>query len=153
MSFTIFQNEKTPFQAIKTRSSKSRKIEIFPKNLVHGFGRKLEIFFIFLISAKQLSKMCLKVFQKEKKLFQTIKRTSQKKSKIWNFFFIGKIAQQNVFESIVKRKQVFPDYKKNKLKKWIKIGIFPKGLVHGFGERFFFIQNIIQHSFLRCFYQ
>ena len=31
MSFTIFQNEKTPFQAIKTRSSKSRKIDIFPK--------------------------------------------------------------------------------------------------------------------------
>ena len=78
-------------------------------------------------------------FLERKKLFQTIKRTSQKKSKIWNFFFIGKIVQQNVFESIVKRKQVFPDYKKNKLKKWIKIGIFPKGLVHGFGERFFSI--------------
>ena len=29
--------QKTPFQAVKTRSSKSRKIEIFPKNLVHGF--------------------------------------------------------------------------------------------------------------------
>ena len=52
---------------------------------------------------------------------------------------VGKIAQQNVFESILKRKQVFPDYKNNKLKKWIKIGIFPKGLVHGFGERFFSI--------------
>ena len=36
MSFTIFQNEKTPFQAIKTRSSKSRKIDIFPKGLTHG---------------------------------------------------------------------------------------------------------------------
>ena len=29
MSFTIFQNKKTPFQAVKTRSSKTRKIEIF----------------------------------------------------------------------------------------------------------------------------
>ena len=31
MSFTIFLNEKTPFKAIKTRSSKSRKIDIFQK--------------------------------------------------------------------------------------------------------------------------
>ena len=44
MSFTIFQNEKTPFQAIKTRSSKSRKIDIFPKWLTHGFGPKMAIF-------------------------------------------------------------------------------------------------------------
>ena len=32
-SFTIFQNAKTSFQVIKTRSSKSRKIDIF-----HGVG-------------------------------------------------------------------------------------------------------------------
>ena len=29
----IFQNEKTPFQAIKTRSPKSLKIDIFPKGV------------------------------------------------------------------------------------------------------------------------
>ena len=44
MCFTIFQNEKTPFQPIKKRSSKSRKIEIFPKGLTHGFGQKTAIF-------------------------------------------------------------------------------------------------------------
>ena len=44
MSFMIFQNEKTPFQAIKTRSSKSRKIDIFSKGLTHGFGLKMAIF-------------------------------------------------------------------------------------------------------------
>ena len=44
MCFTIFQNEKTPFQPIKKRSSKSRKIEIFPKGLTHGFGQKMAIF-------------------------------------------------------------------------------------------------------------
>ena len=44
MCFTIFQNKKTPFQAIKTRSSKSRKIDIFPKGLTHGFGPKMAIF-------------------------------------------------------------------------------------------------------------
>ena len=33
-----------PFQAIKTRSSsKSRKIDIFPKGLTHGFGPKMAI--------------------------------------------------------------------------------------------------------------
>ena len=43
MSFTIFQNERTPFQAIKTRSKKYRKIEIFSKGFVPGFGEKLAI--------------------------------------------------------------------------------------------------------------
>ena len=44
MCFTIFWNEKTCFKAIKTRSTKSRKIAIFLKGLVHGFGQKLAIF-------------------------------------------------------------------------------------------------------------
>ena len=44
MSFTFFWNEKTHFYAIKTRSSKSRKIDIFPKGLVRGF---FPIFAIF----------------------------------------------------------------------------------------------------------
>ena len=34
--FTIFYNEKTPFSAIKTRNSKSRKPDIFPKGLTNG---------------------------------------------------------------------------------------------------------------------
>ena len=50
MSFMIFQNEKTPFQAIKTRSSKSRKIDIFPKGLTNGFGPKMAIFPTFFLA-------------------------------------------------------------------------------------------------------
>ena len=42
--FMIYQNEKTHFQAIKTRSSKRRKIDIFAKGLTHGFAPKLAIF-------------------------------------------------------------------------------------------------------------
>ena len=40
-----------PFWAIKTRSSKSQKIEIFPNglDLVHGFGPKLAIFSSFVL--------------------------------------------------------------------------------------------------------
>ena len=44
MSFTIFQKEKRPFQAINTRSSKSRKIAIIPKGLTHGFGPLMALF-------------------------------------------------------------------------------------------------------------
>ena len=46
MSFTIFYNEKTPFKAIKQGSSKSRKIDISPKGLTHGFCQKMAIFSI-----------------------------------------------------------------------------------------------------------
>ena len=35
---------KTPFLASRTRSSKIRKIDIFPKGLAHGFGPKMAIF-------------------------------------------------------------------------------------------------------------
>ena len=35
---------KKSFYAIKTKSSKSRKIDIFPKGLTHGFGPKMAIF-------------------------------------------------------------------------------------------------------------
>ena len=43
MSFMIFENEKTPFQALKTRRLKSPKIDIFSKGLTHGFGSKIAI--------------------------------------------------------------------------------------------------------------
>ena len=44
MTLTIFYNEKTPFLAIKTKSSEFRKIEIFPQELTHGFGPNMAIF-------------------------------------------------------------------------------------------------------------
>ena len=42
--YDILQQKKTTFYVIKTRSSKSRKIEIFPKGLTHSFGEKMAIF-------------------------------------------------------------------------------------------------------------
>ena len=55
MSLTIFSNEKTPFLGIKTRSSKSRKIDIFQKGLTPGFGLKNGHFsnFFFLGNLEQ----------------------------------------------------------------------------------------------------
>ena len=49
MSLTIFFKEKTPFWAIKTIVSKSRKIDILAKGLTHGFGPRMAIFPTFLL--------------------------------------------------------------------------------------------------------
>ena len=80
MSFTIFKNEKTPFNAIKTRSSKSRKIDIFPKGLTHGFGSKMAIFQrLFLGNVRQEN-----VFHdilEQKNAFLGYKKKKLKKSK------------------------------------------------------------------------
>ena len=66
MSFTIFQKEKTPFQAIKTRSSKSQKIDGFPKEFTHGFGPKMAIFFNFFLRQYSPAK-CLLQYSRTKK--------------------------------------------------------------------------------------
>ena len=82
MSFMIFYNEKTPFQAIKTRSSKSRKIDIFPKGLTRDFKIKMAIFPNFFFQAIQARKMSFIIFYNEKSPFQAIKKRSSKSRKI-----------------------------------------------------------------------
>ena len=78
MSFPIFQDEKTPFQAIKTRTAKSPIIDIFPKGLTHGFGPKVAIFPTFFFQEIQARKMSFTIFQNEKTRFQAIKTRSSK---------------------------------------------------------------------------
>ena len=48
MFYDIIDRKNACF-AIKTRSSKSGKIAIFPKGLVHGFCEKLSIFLFFVL--------------------------------------------------------------------------------------------------------
>ena len=145
MSFTIFQNEKTLFQAIKTRSSKSRKIDIFPKGLTHGFAPKMAIFPIFFFQAIQARNMSFTIFQKEKTPFQAIKTKSLNSRKIdifskglpmvlvqkWQFF------QLFFFQAIQPREMSFTIFQKEKTpfqptktrsSKRRKIDIFPKAL-------------------------
>ena len=135
MSLMIFQNEKTPFQAITTRTPKSRKIDIFPKGLTHGFGPKMAIFPTFFFQAIQDRKMSLMIFQNEKTPFQAIKTRSRKSRKIDifpkglthgfspkmaifpTFLFLGNIGQENVFYDILERKNAFLGYKNKKSKK------------------------------------
>ena len=65
----LFQNKNTPLQDIKTRSSKSQKIEIFPKGLVHGFRQKLAIFPSFYFRQYD-QKKSFKIFENEKQEVQ-----------------------------------------------------------------------------------
>ena len=70
MSFTIFQNKKTAFQFIKTRSSKSPKIDIFSKELTNRFGPKMAIFpSFFFFSLYRPGKCLLRYSIKKKHLF------------------------------------------------------------------------------------
>ena len=147
----IFQNEKTPFKALKTRSPKSRKIDIFPKRLTHGFGLKMPIFPTFF-QAIQPRKLSFMIFSNEKTPFQAIKTSGLKNRKfdifskglthgfgpemaiIRAFFFRGNIVQENVLYDILERKTPFQGIKTRGLKSR-KIDIFSKGLTHGFGPK------------------
>ena len=51
--------QKNAFLAHKKRSSKSRKIEIFPKGLAHGFGQKMAIFPCFFLGQYRQGKCVL----------------------------------------------------------------------------------------------
>ena len=149
MSFTILQSEKTPFQAIKTRSSKTRNIDIFPKGLTHAFGRKMAIFPIFFFYPIQARKMSFTIFQSEKTFFQPIKTRIPKNRKIDIFHkelthgFGPKIVIFSTFSFQEKQDRkvsftIFQSEKtpfqaiKTRSSKSRKIDIFPQGLTHGF---------------------
>ena len=88
ISFTIFQNEKTTLQAVKTRSLKSRKIDIFPKGLTHGFNPKMAITLTFIFEVIQARKMSFMIFLNEKTPFYA-KKTRNSKGQKLTFFLRG----------------------------------------------------------------
>ena len=152
MSFRTFQNEKKPFQALKTRSLKGRKIAIFLKGLTYGFSPKMAIFLTSFFQAKQARKMSLTIFQNEKTPFQAIKTRRTKSRKIVIFlkgypmifgqkcqflqllFFSAKQARKMSFTLFYNEKTPFLAIKTRKSKSR-KIAIFPKGLTHGFSSK------------------
>ena len=84
MSFTIFWHEETPFLAIK-RSWKSRKIDIFPKRLTHGFGPKMVMFpTFFFLGNKGVENGFYDILER-KNAFLGYKNKKLKKSKNWHF--------------------------------------------------------------------
>ena len=114
---------------------KSRKIDIFPKGLTHGFGPNIAIFPTIFLQAIQARKMSFTIFQNEKTNFQTIKRTSSKTQKIdifskrlthgfgpqmadfSTFFLFMQYTPGKCLYDILQRKNAFLDYKKKKFKK------------------------------------
>ena len=130
MSFMICQNEKMPFQGLKTRSSKSRKIDIFPKGLTHGFGPKMAIFSIFFFVGNKGQENVFMIFFNEKRFFQAIKIRSSNSRKIeiflmvsvqelpyFQLFFSGNLGQEKVFYDILEEENVFLGLKNQKFKK------------------------------------
>ena len=135
MSFTIFQTEKTPFYAMKTTSSKTRNIDIFPKGLTVGFCPKMAIFPTFFFSAMEARKISFTIFQSEETFSQAMKTRSSNSRKIFlffkgvnpwfwpknghlfNFFLLGNIFQENVFYNKRERKNAFLRYENKKFKK------------------------------------
>ena len=163
MSFTIFQSKKTPFQAIKRRSSKSRNIDIFPTGLTHGFGSKMAIFSTFLFLGNIGRKMSLTIFQSEKTPFYDIKTRSSKSPYIEIFpkglthsfgqkmasfstFFFRYFRPGKCLLRYSRAKKAIVGYKNRKFIKSKQFEIFANGLTHGFGPKmtsfpaFFFTQ-------------
>ena len=163
MSFMILQNEKTTFQAIKSSSSKSRKIDIFPMGLTHGFVSKM-FFFKLFIYAKQARKMSFMIFWIEKTTFQAKILRSSKSRKIDifpkalihcfgpkmvifpPFFFLAIQARKMSRMTFQNEKMPFQAIKTTSSKSR-KIDIFPKGLIHKFAPQMaifpsFFFQAI-----------
>ena len=157
MSFTTFQNEKTPFQAIKIRRSKSRRIAIFLKRLIHGFWTK-KAFLTTSLFFQNSSRKCVLRYSRTKKIaFLGYQRKSFKSQKIAIFpkrlthgfgiktasFPVLFLRQNRPGKCLLRycrtKKMPFQTIKTRKSKSE-KIDIFPKGLTHGFGPKRPFFQ-------------
>ena len=79
--------EKNASLVHKIRSSKSRKIDIFPKGLTHAFAPKMTIF----------PKGLTHGFGQKWPFFQ--------------LYFLGNIGKENVFYDVLERKNIFLGYK------------------------------------------
>ena len=167
MSFTIFSNEKTPFYPIKTRSSKSRKIDIFPRGVNPWFSSKNGHFSIFFLGSIFQENVSYDILERIN-AFLGYTNTKFKKSKIWHFpkglthCFRSKngFFSNFFFRQYKPGKWVLP-YSRTKKRLFLaittrssnsgKIGIFPKGLTDGFGQKmaffpWFFLGNIVQEN-------
>ena len=158
-------HQKITFQAIKTRSSKSRKIDIFPKGLTHGFDPKMAIFPTYFFNAILARKVSFTKVYNVKSTSQAIKTRSLKYRKIIIFpkglthgfgpkkaiflkiFFWAIQARKMSFRIFQNKETSFQAIKTRSLKRR-KIDIFSKGLTHGFWSKnghlsnFFFFQAI-----------
>ena len=158
MSFTIFQNKKTSFQAIKTRSSTSRKLDIFSKGLTHGFGPNMTFFPISFLGNIGQKKVFYDILER-RNAFLGYKNKKFKKSKncifpresthgfgpqitIFPNFFIQAIWARKMSFTIFSNKKTPVQATKTRSSKSRKIDIFSKGLTHGFGPNMAFFPTL-----------
>ena len=117
-----------------TRSSKSRKIDIFPKGLTHGFGPIMAIFPFFFLGNIGQENVFYDILER-KNAFLSYKNKNFKKSKNWhfskgvnpwfwsknghisNFFFFREYRPGKCLDDILERKNAFRSYKNKKFKK------------------------------------
>ena len=59
-----------------------------------------------------------------------------KKLKCLHVLCLSKIDREKVFADVLDKREAFKDYKNNCVRKPQKMRIFPKGLVHRFGQKF-----------------
>ena len=85
MCFTIFYNEKTPVYAIKTTSSKSRKLEFFPKGLPMLLVKKWPYFQLFFLGNVGQENVFYDILERENACLG-YKNEEFKKSKKLRFF-------------------------------------------------------------------
>ena len=133
MSFTIFQNEKTPFQGIKTRSSKNRQTSHFSKAVNPWFWSKnnhfTNLFFLGNIGHKNVFYDILQ----RKNTFLGYKKKGSKSQKIdifpwfwtknghFSIFFFSAIQHRNMSLTIFQNEKTpFQAMKKEvpKVEKW-----------------------------------
>ena len=69
---TIFLIEKKPIQIITKSILKTRKIDFFLKELVHGFGQKFEIFLLFILAKIGMEKVFDDIFHSKKGFLENI---------------------------------------------------------------------------------
>ena len=72
------------FIGFKTRSSKSRKIQIFPKGLTHGFGQKIAIFPSFFWGNIGKENVFYDILER-KNAFLGYKKRKLKQPKNWDY--------------------------------------------------------------------
>ena len=131
--FCYILARKNAFLGYENKKFKSRKIDIFPKGLTHGFGSKMAFSELSFLANLGQENVFYDILER-KKPFLGFKNNKCKKSENWHFskavnpwicsknghfsnFFFGNIGQENVFCHILERKNVFLGYEKKNLKK------------------------------------
>ena len=124
----------------KTRSSKSRKINSFPKGLTHGFGPKMTNFPTFFFRNIGQENVFYDIL-KQKNAFLYYKNKEFKQSKNCHFskgvnpWFFYTIYTTKMYSMIFYNQKTPFEAKKTRSSNSPKINIFPKGLTHGFGPK------------------